>query len=199
MSMPAQKNTKAKAAHAAASGDLSKDDYAVGYGRPPVATRFQPGQSGNPKGRPAGRPNLKTMVERVIHRKVQVREGQQARELPMLEAILQTHAVKAVKGDVRSATLILNLAKPGLAPEPGESEQVPGDNRPPGTASLRPSMQLFTNVDLAVLSEEEKIELSRLADIIDLGGDITALSVADFARARDIINKGRGKDITPQS
>ncbi len=29
--------------------------YEVGYGRPPVASRFQPGQCGNPKGRPARR------------------------------------------------------------------------------------------------------------------------------------------------
>jgi hypothetical protein len=27
-------------------------DYEVGYGRPPVATRFRPGGVGNPKGRP---------------------------------------------------------------------------------------------------------------------------------------------------
>ena len=28
--------------------------YEVGYGKPPQATRFQPGKSGNPKGRPKG-------------------------------------------------------------------------------------------------------------------------------------------------
>ena len=31
---------------------MSAGEYEVGYGRPPVATRFAPGQSGNPKGRP---------------------------------------------------------------------------------------------------------------------------------------------------
>jgi hypothetical protein len=50
-----------------------------------------------------------------------------------------------------------------------------------------------------MLSDDEKIELSRLAEIVDLGGDVTALSVNEFARARDIINKGRGKDITPKA
>jgi hypothetical protein len=28
--------------------------YAVGYGRPPISSQFQPGQSGNPQGRAQG-------------------------------------------------------------------------------------------------------------------------------------------------
>ena len=34
-----------------------KGDYTVGYGKPPTATRFKKGQSGNPKGRPKGSRN----------------------------------------------------------------------------------------------------------------------------------------------
>ena len=188
---------KSEVAKRAASGDSSDGDYAVGYGRPPVATRFRAGQSGNPNGRPPGRSNVKTMVERVIHRKVPVREGERTRELPILEAILQAHAVKAIKGDARSAALIISLVKPGLSPEQGESEQVPSGNALAGNP--RPSAQLFSNIDPAVLSDDEKVELSRLANIVDLGGDVTALSVDDFGRARAIINKGRGKEITPHS
>jgi Family of unknown function (DUF5681) len=29
-------------------------DYRVGYGKPPLETRFKQGQSGNPRGRPRG-------------------------------------------------------------------------------------------------------------------------------------------------
>src|ERR1700722_1671568 len=37
-------------------------DYAIGYGKPPVETRFQKGQSGNPEGRPRGRKSLVTLL-----------------------------------------------------------------------------------------------------------------------------------------
>ncbi len=32
----------------------------IGYGRPPKAGQFKPGQSGNPQGRPKGSTNLAT-------------------------------------------------------------------------------------------------------------------------------------------
>lgn len=32
--------------------DTEKDDYEIGYGKPPKTTRFKKGQSGNPRGRP---------------------------------------------------------------------------------------------------------------------------------------------------
>src|SRR5438270_9648456 len=41
--------------------DLTRD-YAVGYGKPPVETRFQKGQSGNPEGRPRGRRSLVALL-----------------------------------------------------------------------------------------------------------------------------------------
>jgi len=36
--------------------------YAVGHKKPPLHTRFPPGQSGNPKGRPKGRSKDKDLV-----------------------------------------------------------------------------------------------------------------------------------------
>ena len=44
----------------------SLGDYEVGYGRPPTATRFQPGQSGNPKGRAKAARNVKTLAEEAL-------------------------------------------------------------------------------------------------------------------------------------
>lgn len=61
---------------------------AVGYGRPPVAGRFKPGRSGNPKGRPKGSRNLKSIVQRELDKKISMREGEKTRELTKKEAIV---------------------------------------------------------------------------------------------------------------
>ena len=46
----------------------SDGNHSVGYGRPPEATRFKPGQSGNPKGRPKGSKNLRTLFAEELRR-----------------------------------------------------------------------------------------------------------------------------------
>jgi hypothetical protein len=180
---------------------VAKNDYLVGYARPPQQFRFKPGQSGNPKGRPKGAPNLKTIVERALRKTVKVREGNEVRNKSTLQAILDTHATKARKGDARCAGLIFNLVpKAGLF----DDRIGAADARLGGSLALqpfdrRPSRELFENIDLTQLSEDDRVELSRLAEIVDMGGGMTALTVSDFARARDLVNQARGIDITPNN
>jgi hypothetical protein len=38
-------------------------DYEVGYGKPPRATRFKPGNCANPNGRPVGSKSFKTLID----------------------------------------------------------------------------------------------------------------------------------------
>jgi hypothetical protein len=87
-----------------------KVKYEVGYGRPPVHTRFRPGTSGNPKGHRTGRPNAKTTIERILNEKVIIREGEKTRTISKLEAVFQAHIMKAAKGDPRSANIVLGFA-----------------------------------------------------------------------------------------
>jgi hypothetical protein len=44
----------------------SSDTYTVGKGRPPLSTRWKPGQSGNPKGRLKGVKNMATLFQRSL-------------------------------------------------------------------------------------------------------------------------------------
>jgi Family of unknown function (DUF5681) len=87
-------------------------DYAisgpVGYGKPPRAHRFMPGQSGNPKGRPKCSKNESTLLRDLLHRKIEVREGSRIRKVSVLEAIHLKIAEDSLKGNTKSAAFLLN-------------------------------------------------------------------------------------------
>jgi len=175
--------------------------YAVGYCRPPLETRFKKGQSGNPSGRAKGRRNMKSEIEEIAYKKVNVRDGDTKRQVTLFEANVLAHAMKGAKGDHRSSALLFDLtAKTGLLDRDDDhsaSEDVYGGQGPVQTANdSQPSRGLLKNLDLERLSREEQSELSRLAEVIDLGGDFTALSSNDFKRLKQIVTKGRGKDVT---
>jgi hypothetical protein len=177
--------------------------YAVGYCCPPIEKRFQKGQSGNPTGRPKGRRNIKSELEEIARRKVKIRDGDKERAMSLLSANFFAQAVKGAKGDTRSTGLVFKLAdRVGLmdSEPPTLADNVPCEHAGRvalGRSSAAPSSILFENLDIERLSREEINELSRLGEVIDLGGDFTALSPDDFKRAKDIVNKGRGKDVTP--
>lgn len=78
----------------------------VGHKHPPKATQFKKGQSGNPKGRPkkaADSPSLgETSITDIVlkegARKVTIREGDETREIPAIEAVSRAQYVLAIKG-----------------------------------------------------------------------------------------------------
>ena len=45
-------------------------EYSIGYGRPPIHSRYKPGWSGNAKGRPKGSCNVKTDLKKVYTDKI---------------------------------------------------------------------------------------------------------------------------------
>ncbi len=86
------------------------DEYDVGYKKPPKTKQFKKGQSGNPKGRPKGSKNVATILFDILNNKVTVNEGGTTRQMTGLEAIIHNLALKAMKGDYRSALSVLKLA-----------------------------------------------------------------------------------------
>lgn len=82
-------------------------DYEIGYGKPPVHTRFKKGQpSANPKGRPKGR-KPKNIVER-LEKKVVVgtRNGRKVRKT-VREALEQKLVKDAFGGDTQALRQLL--------------------------------------------------------------------------------------------
>lgn len=84
------------------------DDY-VGKGHPPKHTRFQPGQSGNKRGRPKGAKNLKTDLAEELAERMTVTVNGKPVKISKQRLMLKALTAKAVKGDVRAADTVIRL------------------------------------------------------------------------------------------
>jgi hypothetical protein len=88
---------------------LKKKEYAVGYGKPPQATRFKSGQSGNPSGRPKGTRNLATDLHEELNEKITVREGTATRSISKQRGMVKSLMNAALKGDMRAVAQVTAL------------------------------------------------------------------------------------------
>ena len=92
--------------------------YHVGFRKPPVASRFRPGQSGNRRGRPKGARNkrpaldeerLKSIIIEEAYRTIKVTEGSKQITITMAQAVIRALAVNAARGQLRSQQTFANL------------------------------------------------------------------------------------------
>ena len=88
-----------------------RDDDEVGYGKPPKATRFKKGQSGNPKGRPKGSRNFKTDVMATLEAPVQLKEKGRVKTVATQQAALLRLREKALSGNDRALDRLIELAR----------------------------------------------------------------------------------------
>jgi hypothetical protein len=197
MSEPLNQDEKIGADESVVGASKTRNaDYEVGYGRPPKQYQFKKGQSGNPRGRPRKKLNKKDVWDQIMSDPMYIREeGKAARVITKYEGLCQAHLTKAIKGHTGSAKFVIDEAtRSGFGVEQDSDASalllLPKD-------SLLQSDALFASLNLDLLSDDEKIELARLGQIIDLGGDFTALTASDFDRAKKIANKASGEDITP--
>ncbi len=86
-----------------------KPPYEVGFGKPPVGSRFKSGTSGNPAGRPKGSMNLATAVNRALKEKVTIIENGRRKSVTKLDAAVKGLVNRAVKGDARAVHEMLGL------------------------------------------------------------------------------------------
>jgi hypothetical protein len=84
--------------------------YNVGFGKPPKASQFRKGSSGNPKGRPKGRRNLATVLERTLQEKVVINENGVRRTVTKLEAAMKQLVNQAASGDLAAMRQLSALA-----------------------------------------------------------------------------------------
>jgi hypothetical protein len=80
--------------------------YPIGYAKTPDATKFQPGQSGNPKGRPKGRPSLDELLLEEIARIVKVKVGDEIVPMDKGRAMARNLIDMAIMKDIGAARLV---------------------------------------------------------------------------------------------
>jgi hypothetical protein len=96
-------------------------DYQVGYGRPPKETRFQPGKSGNPRGRPKVERHLGDALREELYRQIEVvNERGDKRKVPALDVIMRGLVRDSTRRDraaLRQLLLFMRYADGGKPPD----------------------------------------------------------------------------------
>jgi hypothetical protein len=91
--------------------ELSTNSERVGFSRPPQATRFRKGVSGNPNGRPKGTLNVATAFMKALREKVVINEHGRRKTITKLEAAVKQLVNKAASGDLRALSQLVVLAQ----------------------------------------------------------------------------------------
>lgn len=103
---------------------MSKDP--IGYGKPPKKSQFKPGQSGNPKGRPKGAKSLKSVVQKELASKIEIRVQGKKTRTTKLEAAIMKLVNDALSGNARALSELLRLAATHMPQEvEGTSDALP--------------------------------------------------------------------------
>jgi hypothetical protein len=104
----------------------SAEIHEVGYRKPPKATRFQKGKSGNPSGRPKKDPeplDPGLVLQSIDSETIAVVDNGKRKRMTKAEIGFRQQFKKAIKGDLRAARLIFRMAPRYFAPEAqGHSE-----------------------------------------------------------------------------
>jgi hypothetical protein len=85
--------------------------YEVGYAKPPRATQFQKGQSGNPLGRPETHKSVNARIKTELDSDtVAVEDGEQV-VVTKREALVRLLVKRALEGDARALEILLQRAR----------------------------------------------------------------------------------------
>jgi hypothetical protein len=125
-----------------------KNNYQVGYAKPPQKTRFEKGKSGNPAGRLKGSKNISKLLLQALSEPVTVNENGERRRITKGEAVIKQLVNRGAAGDARSIQLLLAEMRNRLESELAQDPDIPDQTQ-----------QLLM---LERLTVEERIELRRL-------------------------------------
>lgn len=106
-------------------GSPTPEDEPVGYKRPPKQHQFQPGRSGNPRGRPRGAKGLRQILHGEFSQRMQIMEGTKPLKVSKLQLIVKRELEKAMAGNQRAIehVISLNIQMFGLGTDQPKEEE----------------------------------------------------------------------------
>jgi hypothetical protein len=134
---------------------VNEANYLVGYRRPPVHSRFKPGQSGNPSGRVKGSKNLKSLFHQILNEQIPLIDGSQSKKVTKGEAVIRRLVIGALKGDPRSQMTLFRLAE-----LTGQFEETPEPPRRIERIIITPLMPLEESVPASPDSREVNTDVA---------------------------------------
>ena len=93
------------------------EDQEVGYKKPPKATQWKAGQSGNPMGRPKKTKDFERLLDQELSLPLRITDGGQTRTMTKREVLIKSIVNDALKGDRQAQKLVLSFMKTQLTIE----------------------------------------------------------------------------------
>src|SRR5690348_17195475 len=89
----------------------NEGDYEVGYGKPPLHTRFKQGRSGNPRGRSRDGKNLSTLLNEALNEPVVVTENSGLKRISKLKPPSSSSSTKPPRATGEPSSSWLTFCK----------------------------------------------------------------------------------------
>jgi hypothetical protein len=94
----------------ASRGSWSSDwNMAVGYKKPPKHSQFQPGRSGNPKGRRRKQKGPRQLLEDALNEAATVTENGKSKVLSKKQIVFKVLVASAIKGNSKAMSAVFKL------------------------------------------------------------------------------------------
>ena len=89
----------------------NQEDDKVGYRNPPKEYQWQPGESGNPKGRPKKIKDFEKLLDLELSRPLRITEGGQTRTITKWQGVIKALVHAALGGHHRAQKLVIAMSQ----------------------------------------------------------------------------------------
>jgi hypothetical protein len=129
------------------SDDREKEDYEIGYGKPPKSSQFKKGVSGNPLGRTKKASDFGSELIRELNSKLTINENGQRKIIKKYEGVTKQLVNKALSGNLTATRLLVPYYHQALE-KAAEEQQSPLDK-------ANRTVEEFTDEELTAILRAE--------------------------------------------